>query len=418
VSVLVLESDPGQAERIQHVVRDVVGAKLTLVQSIDQAVAALHSETPDLVLTPALISPEEEAQLRDSLRTLPQGTQVETMITPFLPPAKARASETRWGWRPWGANRTACDSIDATQALAERLVWVLDQAHERRQLLEPQCDDELHGVVFEPAAPASTAAAERRAHKRFQAEELQAVRTVRIKAGPYVSLLDVSVGGALVRTTTSLTPKSEAVLEVVTADQRTHVPFRVVRCQLVGGSRYPRYIAGCAFTNPFDIDRLVRQSQSASMQIVVSNERPPVDELFEPLRQTQAKLLEQLRQIQDELGSSKSEPTAQMVPSEDPAERRQHLRVKGPFDGCRRGVIDLPVRILDISEGGAFVGALVDANPGEQLTLGVRWPDQDWITLAAEVVHNQTGIGFAVRFVGNPEETRNNLARLLASRQL
>jgi hypothetical protein len=417
VNVLVLESDPGQAERIQHIVRDVVGAKLTLVQSIEEAVAALHSETPDLVLTPALISPEEEAQLRDSLRTLPQGTQVETMITPFLPPAKAGASETRWGWRPWGANRTASDSIDATQALAERLVWVLDQAYARRQL-EPRSDDELHAVVFEPAAAASMAAAERRAHKRFQAGELQAVRTARIKAGPYVSLLDVSVGGALVQTSTSLTPQSEAVLEVVTAEQRTYAPFRVVRCQVVDGSRYPRYIAGCAFTNPFDIDTLVRRSQSAGTQIFVSNELPPVDEIFEPLRETQAKILEQLRQIQDELGSWKSEPTGQIVASEDPAERRQHLRVKGPFDGCRRGIIDLPVRILDISEGGAFVGALVDANPGEQVTLGVRSPDQDWITLAAEVVHNQTGIGFAVRFVGTPEETRNNLARLLASRQL
>jgi hypothetical protein len=412
---LVLESDPTQAERIQHIVRDVVGAKLTLVQSIDQVVAALHRKTPDLVLTPALISPEEEAQLRDSLRSLPHGTQVETLITPFLPPSNANASETRRCWRPWGASRPASDSINATQALAERLVWTLEQAHERRQLLEPPCDAVCSDIV-EPVAAASVAEAERRVHRRFQTDELTALHTARIKAGPYVTLVDVSVGGALLSTTASLIPESEAVLEFVTAGQCTYVPFRVVRCQVVPGSRYPRYIAGCAFTNPFDIDRLVRQSVPADSQIFVSDEPPSVDKIFAQLRETQERIFEQLRQIQDELGSSTSVMTPEARPRENPAERRQHLRVKGPFDGCRRGVIDLPVRILDISESGAFVGALVDADPGDHLTLGVRWTGQDWITLAAEVVHNQSGIGFAVRFVETPDETRSSLAGLVASR--
>ena len=36
-------------------------------------------------------------------------------------------------------------------------------------------------------------------------------------------------------------------------------------------------------------------------------------------------------------------------------EKRRHVRVAGPFDGYRLGLLDTPVRIYDLSEGGCFI---------------------------------------------------------------
>jgi hypothetical protein len=80
-------------------------------------------------------------------------------------------------------------------------------------------------------------------------------------------------------------------------------------------------------------------------------------------------------------------------------ERRQHRRVSGPFEGCRRGLIDTPVSIRDISEGGCFVNALDDVEVGQKLTLTVEAPGGGTIEVNGLVVHAMPGFGFAVRFV-------------------
>jgi hypothetical protein len=109
---------------------------------------------------------------------------------------------------------------------------------------------------------------------------------------------------------------------------------------------------------------------------------------------------------------------AESASPENPTDRRRHVRVEGPFDGCRRGVIDVPVMIHNLSEGGCFVDSRLDAEPGQQLTLGVRSPGEDWITVKAEVVHSQLGVGFAVRFLDVPGATRSGLERIVAARSV
>ena len=43
----------------------------------------------------------------------------------------------------------------------------------------------------------------------------------------------------------------------------------------------------------------------------------------------------------------------------DKPSRRQHPRVHGPFDGWRVDLLDVPVRIYDLSLGGCFVNAIL-----------------------------------------------------------
>lgn len=98
-------------------------------------------------------------------------------------------------------------------------------------------------------------------------------------------------------------------------------------------------------------------------------------------------------------------------------DRWRRVRVKGPLDGRRRGELDTPVVIHDISEGGCFVNSVIEAAHGCRMTLDLLVSDEHWITVKAEVVNARPGFGFAVRFVEMPDATRSVLAHLVAMRK-
>lgn len=85
--------------------------------------------------------------------------------------------------------------------------------------------------------------------------------------------------------------------------------------------------------------------------------------------------------------------------------RRATHRVTGPFDGCRLGLIETPLLIYDLSEGGCFVNSLYDTPVGQRLSLKLTLPYEGVVTLKAETVYARPGFGFAVRFVDLSDET-------------
>jgi hypothetical protein len=95
---------------------------------------------------------------------------------------------------------------------------------------------------------------------------------------------------------------------------------------------------------------------------------------------------------------------------------RRHVRVAGPFDGFRRGVIDTPVLIQDLSEGGCFVNCVHSSKHDGEVTLAILLPNGSWVTLRAEIVRSMPGFGFGVRFLEIPEAARAELALVIAER--
>jgi hypothetical protein len=95
---------------------------------------------------------------------------------------------------------------------------------------------------------------------------------------------------------------------------------------------------------------------------------------------------------------------------------RRHVRVAGPFDGFRRGAIDTPVLIQDLSEGGCFVNCVHSSMHDGEVTLGILLPNERWITVKAEIVRSMPGFGFGVRFVDIPDAARAELALVIAER--
>jgi len=86
--------------------------------------------------------------------------------------------------------------------------------------------------------------------------------------------------------------------------------------------------------------------------------------------------------------------------------RRKAPRVTGPFEGYRLGLIETPILIYDLSEGGCFVNSLYDTPAGQRLALRLNLPFEGVVTVQAETVYGRPGFGFAVRFVDVNDETR------------
>jgi PilZ domain len=93
------------------------------------------------------------------------------------------------------------------------------------------------------------------------------------------------------------------------------------------------------------------------------------------------------------------------------ANRRLHDRVPGPFDGRRIGVLQTPVQIYDLSEGGCFINSMHEQQPGIAIVLEIELPDEGWIRVKCETLYAKPGFGFAVRFVEMTEGISKRLVR-------
>ncbi len=98
-------------------------------------------------------------------------------------------------------------------------------------------------------------------------------------------------------------------------------------------------------------------------------------------------------------------------------DQREHFRVAGPFDGLRIGLLDTPVRIYDLSEGGCFVSSLYEGMMGETVTLKIELPHDGWIDVKGETVNNRPGFGFAIRFIDLSSEARDALMGVVEHRR-
>jgi hypothetical protein len=100
------------------------------------------------------------------------------------------------------------------------------------------------------------------------------------------------------------------------------------------------------------------------------------------------------------------------MPSES-ISRRRHIRVRGPFDGRRVGLLTVPVTIYDLSAGGCLIQAFHDEPPGNRFTLEIELPVEGWIQVQAQSLYTREGYGFAVHFVEMDETIRERLERAI-----
>ena len=82
--ILVVEPDRRQAAHLTHVVRQRVGAELILAETTELALASIGNRVPDLILVPALLSPQDDAALAAALRVIATAAHVQMLTTPLF----------------------------------------------------------------------------------------------------------------------------------------------------------------------------------------------------------------------------------------------------------------------------------------------------------------------------------------------
>jgi hypothetical protein len=82
--VLAIEPDRRQAAHVAAVVKHRVGADLVLADTTEGALDAIGSRVPDLVLVPALLSPQDDAALAAALRVIAAAAHVRTLTIPVF----------------------------------------------------------------------------------------------------------------------------------------------------------------------------------------------------------------------------------------------------------------------------------------------------------------------------------------------
>src|SRR5256885_8408860 len=157
--ILAIEPDKRQAAHITAMARHHLHAELVLAVSAERALAVLGDRVPDLILTPALLPPQDEAALDQRLRELDaRAAHVQTLTTPLLA-APGRSSPARGMLaalrreRP-GSSGDGCDPAVFAEQVSAHLerAAIARQEHHRPHAEEP--------VVAQAAVHTAAAAAD------------------------------------------------------------------------------------------------------------------------------------------------------------------------------------------------------------------------------------------------------------------
>src|SRR5438093_6870401 len=93
--ILAIESDHRQAGHLVQVVRRRLDAELILAETFEAALPAIGNRIPDLILVPALLSPEDDAALKFVLRVISHGSHVQVLTTPMFAASGSKSSSRR-----------------------------------------------------------------------------------------------------------------------------------------------------------------------------------------------------------------------------------------------------------------------------------------------------------------------------------
>jgi hypothetical protein len=137
--VLAIEPDRRQAAQLTAIVRHQVDAELVIADTTEGALDAIGNRVPDLVLVPALLSPQDDAALAAALRVIAAAAHVRTLTIPVLASGVKRAPAGGGMLAKWRKQRAAspepegCDPAVFGEQIA---AYLQEAAAERAQLEE------------------------------------------------------------------------------------------------------------------------------------------------------------------------------------------------------------------------------------------------------------------------------------------
>jgi len=267
--VLAVEPDPYRRRRLKAVLDTRLRDAAHIVASAEEAIRALESELPDLVLTSSFLNPAAVRALTAHLKSRPDASHVTVLITPQLADAQSAAAPSpRFGWlrRPHSLSEP-CEAPAFLQQLDEYFQQAR-AAREARDLVVPRSRivdatempmaEQPHSIVLRAGGPDGGPIpgrpSDRRRMVRLRHEQLPWLRMARLPWGSDVEVVDVSRSGVLVETTSRMTPGTVVDLEFLGKDLNATVPSRVLRTSVGHVDRLGvRYRVAAAFTRDFGL---------------------------------------------------------------------------------------------------------------------------------------------------------------------
>ena len=195
--MLAIESHAGRAEALRALVDERVREPLTVVDSVEAALASISQRVPEVILISPLMRPQDEAELVARLRGLPKASFVQTLIAPQLGAPGRGAPDRRDALRSRAS--------DERSAFAAELQIYVNMVRDQRVDL----------AAFDALSPSDRRAAVR----------IASARQARLAVdGAAVDVVDLSVTGAQVLASSLLVPGR--TVELLFEDRR-----RAMQCR-------------------------------------------------------------------------------------------------------------------------------------------------------------------------------------------
>jgi CheY-like chemotaxis protein len=312
--ILAIEADQQRRRLLTRLVRERVKAELTIAESVRAALALLAEQTPDVILTPTLLSPQDSAALTAHVNQL-HASYVQMLTIPALDMlAEPPNNEARGVGRGLFRRRPTTLGLQYDpQLVAAQIVHGLERArtlraeHEAR-LLEPppigQPEPEVLALTIRAAATAAAAeivasgsatqsrsrssADDRRCARRNTRGDVPWLSAVKLPWGADLNLINISRTGLLVESGSKLTPGITTELHLTGPSTNLLVKARFVRSEVACVNNLGvRYFAAAAFEKELNLAERQREvgkrcTQSQALADLLANVLTESDDQPEP----------------------------------------------------------------------------------------------------------------------------------------
>ena len=139
--ILAIEPDRRQVAHLISIVRHVQGAELILADTTERALESIGNSVPDLILVPALLSPQDDAALAAALRVIATAAHVQMLTIPtFAAPKPQPKKGVLSAFRRKPANDAPLEGCDP-KVFAQEIASYIERANEERAAAQLDEDD-------------------------------------------------------------------------------------------------------------------------------------------------------------------------------------------------------------------------------------------------------------------------------------
>jgi len=284
--ILAIEADPERKRLLTTLIHEHVRADLTIADSVRAAIAIIAERVPDLILTPPLLSPPDEATLLERVKQLQNAPHLQMLTMPALdmlvePPIQERRAldvfrrrreRRRLQYDPRMVGAQIADCLERARAMhTEHEASLIHQdwlAMSREPSGEPSGEPQTAilapgRVAGEPVVPAldppgeslevHRQADDRRCAQRIARGDVPWLSGIKLSWGVEVHLVNISSSGVLVESGSKLTPGSTFELHLTGPGTYLVVEAHFVRSEVARiDARGVRYHAAAAFKKALD----------------------------------------------------------------------------------------------------------------------------------------------------------------------